>query len=85
MKNSFGKIGLGLAGVIACAGFLGVGAQSAQAEFTLLVPPSPTITPDANHSGWFDWIYTMGLGATASASSGSYFDFALSSDSGYQS
>ncbi|MDA8377620.1 MAG: hypothetical protein M0Z50_11315 [Planctomycetia bacterium] len=84
MKRVYSKPGLGLIGMLACAGCLAAGAQYAQAEFTLLVPPSPTITIDANHPGYFNWTYTLGLGATASASSGSYFDFALSADSGYQ-
>ncbi len=81
MKNTFGKIGFGLAGAIACAGLMSAGVQTAQAEITLLIPPSPVITNDAT-SGLYDWTYSLTLGGASPASSGSYFDFALPADSG---
>ena len=87
MKYSFGKIGMGLAGAIASVGLLSAGVQKAQAEFTLLIPPSPVITVDSASTPsnmLYDWTYLLTLGGASSASSGSYFEFALSSNSGYE-
>lgn len=86
MKYTFGKIGLGLAGAVAAVGLMSAGVQTAQAEFTLLIPPSPVITVDSastQSNMLYDWTYSLTLGGATDASSGSYFEFALSSTSGY--
>ena len=82
MKREYGKLGLGLAGAIATVGLMSAGVQMAQAEFTLVIPPSPTITLGSS-PGTYNWTYDLTLGSASNASSGSYFDFALSADSGY--
>ncbi|MGC8541905.1 MAG: hypothetical protein ACP5QA_14940 [Phycisphaerae bacterium] len=85
MKNTFGKIGLGLSGAVAAVGLMSAGVQTAQAEFTLLIPPSPVITVGGivNNQQTYDWTYELTLGGASAASSGSYFEFALSANSGY--
>ncbi len=87
MKYTFGKIGLGVAGAVAAMGLMSAGVQTAQAEFTLLIPPSPVITVDSASTSsnmLYDWTYSLTLGGASNASSGSYFEFALSSNSGYE-
>jgi hypothetical protein len=83
MKNTFGKLGFGLAGAVAAVGLMSAGVQTAQAEFTLLIPPSPVITVDSGNPNLYDWTYDLTLGGASPAASGSYFEFALPANSGY--
>ena len=89
MKDTYGKVGFGVAATVAAVGLASAGAQTAQAEFTMVIPSSPTITVGGVETinnvatQTYDWTYYLTLGGATAASSGSYFEFALSSNSGY--
>ena len=79
MKNTYGKIGLGLAGAIAAVGLMSAGVQTANAQLEL---SAPVVTNDANTAGVYDWTYTVSLQpSNETLSNGSYFDLSMASDS----
>ena len=66
MKNTFGTIGLGLAGAVAAVGLMSAGVQNANAQLEL---SAPVVTNDATTSGVYDWTYTVSLQPTGATSS----------------
>lgn len=73
MKNTFGKIGLGLAGAVAAVGLMSAGVQTAQAELVLVPAGSivypgnnnPYVTYDGIINGHAEDTYTYDLGLEA--------------------
>ena len=70
MSSNIGKIGIGMAGAIACAGLLSAGVPSANAE--LFISSLSVTQNNAN----YDWTYTL-ANETTSFGSGSYFMLGL--------
>jgi|GEM_PF-5319044 len=75
MKNTFGKIGLGLAGAVAFAGLMSAGVPLAEAQLELVPAPGGTLSnanPQYVQSG-SDWIYTYTLAIVNPTGSASNF------------
>jgi hypothetical protein len=83
MKNTFGKLGFGLAGAVAAVGLMSAGVQTAQAQIEI---SPPVITLDANSTltnPIYDWTYTLTLQPITGGASdavNSEFGLALASD-----
>jgi|GEM_PF-2891864 len=69
MKNSFGKIGLGLATAVACAALVSAVGQTAQAEI-VLTSASPVGT-NGTVAGTYDFTYYLTFGAVGTSLLGS--------------
>jgi hypothetical protein len=69
MKNSFGKIGLGLATAVACAALISAVGQTAQAEI-VLTSASPVAT-NGTVAGTYDFTYYLTFGAAGTTLLGS--------------
>ena len=75
MKNTFGKLGIGLAGAVACAGLLSAGVQTANAQI-VLTSVSPVITEPT--FGNYLYTYTIQFGDTGNImSSGAYVQLGI--------
>ena len=72
MKNTFGKLGIGVAGAIACAALLSAGVQTANAQIVLTT--SSPVETFGLVSGTYNFTYYLQFGDanTILESSGSY-------------
>ena len=79
MKNTYGKLGIGLMAAVAAVGLVSAGPQTAQAQLEL---SAPVVTNDSTHSGVYDWTYTVTLNPpNETLTTGSFFDLSMASDS----